>query len=301
MLDVIPGKAGIQWRRRRWTPAFAGVTALILTCAFSASAELKILLSTTSISPGETLRVEVDGLNPNQINRLIFAKGTYQFFTIGSDAQRALVGIKLDAAPGRYPLKFQKKFEHPLHWETIATDAVEISSRVAPVEDINLPADKVALSQKYEHDEAVMIHKVMREMIPDQLWEGTLDYPVEGPVETEFGIHRFRNHKDAGWHRGMDFKAKAGDPVRASASGIVTFARPLHAHGRTVLINHGQGVTTIYLHMKSYSVGPGQKVVKGQEIGKVGSSGISTGAHMHWQVDVHGVPVNPKPWIETEF
>jgi murein DD-endopeptidase MepM/ murein hydrolase activator NlpD len=225
----------------------------------------------------------------------------YPFFTIGPDAQRALVGIRLDAMPGIYSLKLQKRIEHPLHWETIVTDSVEISSRVFLTEDIHLGTDKIALSRKYEHDEAVMIHKIMREMIPEQLWEGMLDFPVNGVVETEFGIHRLRNHKDAGWHKGMDFKAKAGDTVHASASGIVTLAKSLHAHGGTVLINHGQGVTTVYLHMRSIAVIQGQKVVKGQKIGQVGSSGISTAPHMHWEVCIHGVPVDPKPWTETEF
>lgn len=273
----------------------------LLLSALPLSAAPKILLSSESIQPGETLRVEVDGLMPNQTNRLVFAKGFYQLFEIGSDAQRALVGVRLDAAPGKYPLKLQKRFDHPLHWETIGESSVEISSRAFPVEDIHLSESIMAISKKWEHQEAAMIHKLMREMISEQYWEGTFGFPVDGPIEAEFGIHRFRNHKDAGFHKGMDLKAKAGTPVLASAAGQVTLAHNLHAHGRTVLINHGQGVTTIYLHMKSISVKQGEKVVKGQEIGRVGSSGISTAPHVHWEVCVHGVPVDPRPWTETEF
>ena len=119
----------------------------MLLSALPLSAAPQILLSSSSVFPGETLRVEVDGLNPSQISRLVFAKGTYQFFGIGSDAQRALVGIRLDAAPGKYPLKLQRRIAHPLHWESIAESSVDISSRVFPTEDIHLPDDKVALSR----------------------------------------------------------------------------------------------------------------------------------------------------------
>jgi murein DD-endopeptidase MepM/ murein hydrolase activator NlpD len=283
-------------RRVLLSISFSLLTALPLH-----GASPKIRLSAEAIMPGETLRVEVDDIQPNQVNRLLFAKGTYQMFTIGPDSQRALVGIKLDAVPGKYPLKLQKRIDHPLHWVAIGESSVEISSRTFPTEDIHLSDNIMAISKKYEHDEAAMIHKLMRQLIPEQYWEGMFDFPVDGPIETEFGIHRLRNHKDAGFHKGMDLKAKGGTPLKASAGGIVTLAKNLHAHGRTVLINHGQGVTTIYLHMKSFSVKPGQKVVKGQEIGKVGSSGISTAPHVHWQVCVHGVPVNPKTWTETEF
>jgi murein DD-endopeptidase MepM/ murein hydrolase activator NlpD len=106
---------------------------------------------------------------------------------------------------------------------------------------------------------------------------------------------------DAGFHNGVDLRAPQGTPVTAANDGVVLIAYPFKAHGKTVLINHGQGVMSIYLHMSVIGVRPGQKVKKGQMLGRVGSTGVSTAPHVHWQIFVHGVPVNPQPWLETEF
>ncbi len=105
----------------------------------------------------------------------------------------------------------------------------------------------------------------------------------------------------AGFHKGVDLLAPKGTPLLAANSGTVVLASNFKAHGKTVLVNHGQGVMTIYLHMDSIAVQPRQKVRKGQAMGKVGSTGLSTAPHVHYQVFVHGVPVDPAQWVHSEF
>jgi len=264
-------------------------------------AEPKILMSANEVFPGETLRVEVDGLAPAEQTRLAFTKGFYRMFVIGPDAQRALIGIRLDATPGRYPVRLQKYVKSPGNWQNVAEEWVQISSKTFPVETVNFDPEKTALF-KWEHQESARIHNLLMALTGEQLWEGTFDKPVQGPVIGEFGVHRVRNKTiDAGYHKGYDLKAEKGTPALASSSGSVLMAANLKAHGRTVLINHGQGVMTIYLHLNSISVKEGQKVHKGDKIGLVGSSGLSTAPHVHWGLYVHGVPVDPKPWTEIEF
>lgn len=277
-------------------------TFFLLPCTLvPVSASVNILLSTTTISQGQSLRIEADGVTPNEQARLSFQKGFYPFFTIGPDAQRALLGIRLDAAPGTYSFRIQHYAKRSGKWETIAESSIEISSHAFPVETVNFTPEKTALF-KYEHQESAKIHKLLTTASPDQYWEGMFDFPVQGPIIGDFGVHRIRNGNiDAGFHKGYDIKAKSGTPVLASAGGVVLLAQTLKAHGRTVLINHGQGVMTIYLHLKSFTVKPGQKVVRGEKIGVVGSSGLSTAPHVHWGLYIHGVPVDPKPWTETEF
>jgi murein DD-endopeptidase MepM/ murein hydrolase activator NlpD len=278
------------------------------------AAEPKILLSATSIFPGETLRVEVDGVTPNEPMRLGFSKGFFPLFVIGPDAQRGLLGIRLDAVPGKYPLKLQRYGKKSGRWEAVSEESIEISSKTFPIEVVSFNPEKTELT-KWEHQESARIHKLLMSGTPEQMWEGAFDFPVQGPIIGEFGIKRVRKYHyagkdtagadekeiDAGFHKGYDFKAKKGTPVLASAPGVVVLASTLKAHGRTVLINHGQGVMTIYLHLNSMSVTPGQKVVKGQKVGAVGSSGLSTAPHVHWGLYVHGVPVDGKVWTETEF
>src|SRR5262249_10892115 len=152
--------------------------------------------------------------------------------------------------------------------------------------NVNFTPEKTAL-MKAEHKESAIIHQANVYLSRDQQWEGLFTYPVDGQVIGEFGLKRTRNGTiDAGFHKGIDLKADRGTPVLATNSGAVVLASNFKAHGKTVMINHGQGVMTIYLHMSSISVKVRQKVRKGQEIGKVGATGLATAPHVHYQVFV---------------
>jgi murein DD-endopeptidase MepM/ murein hydrolase activator NlpD len=276
----------------------------VLLCTLAVRAETaKVLLSTTSLQPGESLRVEVDGLLPDARLKALFMGKSYPFFVIGPNAQRALIGIKLDAKPGTYGLIFKSSTLNPLPKDAFQPDPylIEITTKVFTIENVNFAPEKTALMIS-EHKESALIHQANLYLSRDQQWEGVFTYPVEGPVIGEFGLKRTRNGTiDAGFHKGIDLKADKGTPALAANSGMVVLASNFKAHGKTVLINHGQGVMTIYLHLQTISVKVRQKVHKGQEIGKVGSTGLATAPHVHFQVFVHGVPVDPKQWVETEF
>jgi len=278
-----------------------GIPFLLAFLSFKASAaDLKVLLSSSAVLPGETLRIELDGIAPGAKVRADFLGKRFPFYEVGPAAQRALIGIPLGTAPGSRSLKIHsvKSAVNPIPEQDLQ---VAISSRMYEVENINLPPDKNVLT-KSEHNESVRIHKIALQSTRDQYWEGAFQFPVEGPIEAPFGLKRTRNGTiDAGFHKGIDIKAKNGAPLTAANAGVVVLAAPFKAHGRVVMIDHGQGVMTIYLHMQKILVRPGQRVAKGAVIGKVGSSGLATGPHVHWQVFVHSVPVNPIPWTELEF
>ncbi len=279
----------------------SGAAAFIVLFTAPAYSAVEILLSTPTPLPGESLRVIAEGVTPQYKTRIAFNKGFYPLFTIGPDAQRALIGIKLDAVPGPYDFKIQQFGKKSGKWETITEGRVDIATRTFVVETVNFNSAKSAL-MKWEKQESARIRKHLTTVTPDQNWEGTFDYPVKGPIVGEFGLKRMRNKTiNAGFHKGYDIKAPSGTPIHAPAAGTVLMAATLKAHGKTVLINHGQGVMTIYLHMKSMSVVPDQKVVKGQKLGLVGSTGLSTAPHVHWGFYVHGVAVDAKPWTENEY
>lgn len=265
------------------------------------AAEPKVLFSSTTVMPGDTVRVILDEVSPDVPHKVLFRGKAYPFFPIGPNAQRALLGIALGTKPGRYPLQiktFPLKRPRIPH---IQSYELEITSTTYAVETITFTPQKVALF-KLDHNESLRIHKALMGLSADQYWEGVLDLPVQGKQVGEYGTQRLANGKyDRGFHKGIDLEAKLGTPVLASNGGVVALAYPFKLHGRTVVINHGQGLMTIYLHMKVYNVKPGERVAKGQAIGFVGSTGLSTAPHVHWGVYVHGVPVNPKPWTETEF
>ncbi len=262
-----------------------------------------VLLSTTSLLPGETLRVEVDGLIPSAKLKALFMGKAYPFFVIGPNAQRALIGIKLDAKPGTYGITFKAPATAPGEAADLPTEPymIDITTKVFTVENVDFVPEKTALMTA-EHRESVIIHQADLYLSRDQQWEGVFMYPVEGKIIGEFGLKRTRNGTiDAGFHKGIDLRADKGTPALAANAGTVVLASHFKAHGNTVMINHGQGVMTIYLHLSSISVKLRQKVHKGQEIGKVGATGLATAPHVHFQVFVHGVPVDPQQWTESEF
>ncbi len=284
------------------TTVLSSLLALLYALPLSAQ-PAKVLLSTTSLQPGETLRIEVDGQLPAARLKVLFDGKAYPLFAIGPNASRALIGIKLDAKPATYGLTFKAIPYTNLPADALPSEPfmIEVTTKIFITENVNFAPEKTAL-MKSEHKESAIIHQANLYLSRDQQWEGLFRYPVDGPVIGEFGLKRLRNGTiDAGFHKGIDLKADKGTPVLATNSGTVVLASNFKAHGKTVMINHGQGVMTIYLHMQSISVKVKQKVHQGQEIGKVGSTGLATAPHVHYQVFVHGVPVDPKQWVETEF
>lgn len=132
-----------------------------------------------------------------------------------------------------------------------------------------------------------------------QHWNGPLSAPVKGRILSYFGARRtFNGGILRTYHSGVDFRTSAGTPVRAAAAGNVVMAQALPIRGNYVLIDHGRGVFTGYAHLSRFNVTPGQFVEAGAVIGYVGSTGRSLGPHLHWELAVGGVLVNPLPWLE---
>jgi murein DD-endopeptidase MepM/ murein hydrolase activator NlpD len=130
---------------------------------------------------------------------------------------------------------------------------------------------------------------------PERLWEGEFVMPVEGRLTTEFAQIRYVNKElSSSRHSGIDLAASTGTPIQAPNSGKVTLAAPgLLSTGNTIVIDHGMGLFTSYYHLNTMNVTAGQPVRKGDVIGTVGSTGFSTGAHLHYAVSIYNAYVNP--------
>ena len=125
-------------------------------------------------------------------------------------------------------------------------------------------------------------------------------WPVTGRITSSFGerIDPFADDSAEGeFHPGIDIAAPVGTAIHATGDGVVVAAGWGTGYGREVILNHGHGVTTLYAHMASIAVIPGQTVSRGQIIGYVGLSGRSTGAHLHYEVRIHDTPVNPHRYM----
>ncbi len=122
-------------------------------------------------------------------------------------------------------------------------------------------------------------------------------WPIMGRVTSSFGERTDPLAGEGEFHRGIDIAAPAGTAIHATGDGVVNFAGWSSGYGREVLLNHGHSITTLYAHMSSIAVIPGQTVTRGQIIGYVGVSGRSTGAHLHYEVRIHETPVNPHRYM----
>ncbi len=135
-----------------------------------------------------------------------------------------------------------------------------------------------------------------------RMWSGPWRLPVVGEPSGDFGVMRSYNGGPVrDWHHGYDISADAGTVIVAPARGRVVFATDLPVHGSGVILDHGAGVYSGYWHMSEIQAEVGQLVNPGDPLGLVGSTGVSTGPHLHWEVIVQGTDVDPIQWTETVF
>ncbi|MGA2351983.1 MAG: M23 family metallopeptidase [Terracidiphilus sp.] len=126
-------------------------------------------------------------------------------------------------------------------------------------------------------------------------------WPLEGRIASSFGERQDPINGEGAFHSGIDIDAPYGSPVRASADGDIVDASMNAGYGREIVIDHGHDVLTVYGHLSAMAVVPGQHVSRGQVIGYVGQSGRATGPHLHYEVRVHSVPVNPYKYLRTTY
>ena len=147
------------------------------------------------------------------------------------------------------------------------------------------PPDSVIA--RIKSDQAAVAAARQKTATAGDFWQG-IDWPVTGQISGVFGSQRILNGKPRQPHYGIDVAAPRGTPVRAPASGLVTLVKDLYFSGWTVIINHGLGLNSTFLHMSYVSISPGDSVARGDIIGTVGSTGRSTGPHLDWRLDWQG-------------
>lgn len=197
---------------------------------------------------------------------------------------------------------------HPEGTYTIAFDAAGSSySARLPVravekgrQALTLSPDTAALLQPDKiAAELARLTDLCKSGPAEQLWQSTWKKPVDSNrITTIFGIRRSYNGGPyRSYHEGLDYGAPTGTPVFAPAPGVVALAEALFVRGNAVVLQHGLGVCSGYWHLSRIAVKPGQRVEAGDLIGYVGSTGLSTGPHLHFEVRVHGVPTDPAAWL----
>ena len=166
-------------------------------------------------------------------------------------------------------------------------------------EEIVRPTDPERQARRARDQE--MVQAARAESHPDRLWTESFIWPLEGRLTTDFGATRYHNNELANRHNGIDIAAPTGTPVMASNTGQVTLAADLLATGKTIIIDHGWNIYSSYLHLNELFVEKGDSVTQGDKIGAVGSTGFSTGPHLHWSISYNRIFLDPRDFVDLEL
>lgn len=215
-------------------------------------------------------------------------------------AFRAFLGIHRLSSTGDKPINFT--FTN-LDDTTSSRDAIiSITKQNFKTEWFNLAQDKTELlGSDYQDNTWELIDTAKAETSPEQLWNGEFIVPTEGEITLGFGDKLYINGVYSGSHFGIDYGNVEGTPVYASNNGIVKMAAETPTYGNTIVIDHGQNIFTMYLHLLALKASPGDIVKKGDLIGLMGSTGVATGSHLHFTHFVGDIIVSSQPWFEERF
>jgi murein DD-endopeptidase MepM/ murein hydrolase activator NlpD len=215
-------------------------------------------------------------------------------FDAPTKAWWAIAGVSLNTKRGSYALmlkgatnrdkdvSFERRFAVMAgKYRSIAVQVAKKYTEPDPEQLRKIAADKTIKQKTFE------------QVTPEREWAGSFRAPVQAPVSDVFGTRRTFNGKVQSVHQGLDFAAPAGATISAVNSGTVLLARPLYFEGNCVVLDHGQGLLTLYMHMSQFEVHEGDHVRRGQALGLVGGTGRATGPHLHLAVRWQGEYLDP--------
>lgn len=252
---------------------------------------LKVEVEPQAARPGEVVFVRV--AVPADVS---FIWGSFEgrplLFVKRGGEYRALAGVSRKSKPGSERVYVKARLPDGRVIGETAT--VRILPRRFKVQRLRVPKRKRQyLSEKLLEADYRRLREATRELCPEPLWRGAFIMPVKGRITTGYGWMRFVGSRPRGQHSGWDIAAPRGTPVKAPNDGIVKFAGDLYVHGKTVVIDHGAGVVSYLIHLDEILVKPGQRVRKGEVVGRVGSTGLATGFHLHWSIHVQRTAIDP--------
>jgi murein DD-endopeptidase MepM/ murein hydrolase activator NlpD len=207
-----------------------------------------------------------------------------------ADGWLAIAGISLDTEPGEYHLDVREPDAQPR----------QLAFRIVPkqyrVQKLKVPPGQVNLSPEDEarvKREQEKVHAVLAAFTPDAPATLRLEQPVPGPRSSSFGMRRVFNGEARKPHSGMDIAAATGTPIKAPLAGRVVDVGNYFFNGNDVILDHGQGLMTMYCHLSKIRVEVGQQLKAGDVLGEVGATGRVTGPHLHWGVILNSTSVDP--------
>jgi murein DD-endopeptidase MepM/ murein hydrolase activator NlpD len=213
-----------------------------------------------------------------------------------------IVGVDLAASPGQRSLRVEITDLEGRSFERVFE--VRVNAGEFEVQRLTVAPEMVDFTEEtYQRylAERKELKRVFGQVRLERLWRHSFVKPVEGPITSAFGLRRVFNNKPRSSHSGVDIAASEGTPVGACNDGIVAFAGELYLEGKTIIINHGFGLFSIYMHLSEIQATEGETVHAGECIGQVGATGRVTGPHLHWGIKLLGAKVDPFSLMRAVF
>lgn len=215
-------------------------------------------------------------------------------FVAGRGRWMALAGASLDTKPGGHPLLLTGSYRRGGEF----TQSVTIE-----VAHIAYPSSALSVARKYTEPDPETAERISREqalkkeilaaMTLQRQWSGGFIAPIDSVTTEQFGTQRTFNGTVQSVHQGLDYRASEGTPIRVINTGTVILARDLFFEGNCVVVDHGQGLLSLYFHLSSMNISEGDHLEKGQVLGQSGATGRVTAAHLHLAVRWQGTYLDP--------
>jgi len=265
---------------------------LFIPLDLHASFSLRVVPST--VMQGEVALVEIEGLSVQDSVHGRFLDNEVLFvYDSENRSWRALLGIDVDQIPGVYALKVWKN-------DVPAISIVSVQQGDFGTRRLTLPPSMTRFDEKtlvrIEQEEK-RLQLLWTQSVSQKLWRGIFCRPVPGEVTGVFGQRTLVNGEPRSPHSGVDLKAEKNENVICSNDGRVVLADNLFFSGKSAVIDHGLGLFTMYFHLNEILVKESATVIRGQIIGRVGSTGRSTGPHLHWGIRLNGARIDPIKFI----
>jgi murein DD-endopeptidase MepM/ murein hydrolase activator NlpD len=217
----------------------------------------------------------------------------------------ALGGVSIETNPGKYPLVLDGVRSAENAAVTL-TRQLAVARAKYPQIKVELTVEKKFTEPTPEEQEKIaegvkVKNDYLNRVTPEREWSGKFVAPADAPISDVFGSQRIFNGKAQSPHQGLDFRVPTGTPVDAMNDGTVLLARPLYFEGNFVVIDHGQGFLTLYMHLSEFKVKEGDVVKRGQMIGLSGGTGRATGPHLHVAVRWQGTYLDPARLLQLSL
>ena len=269
------------------------MTALLVAQAVAPAPAISLAVDARALQPGELVVLTVTTSAPVSSVRGRGFDRPLAPWRVDDTTWRALVGIDLDVAPGAYDVTVETG---PAAAPARARRRLVVTAKQFPTRRLTVNPDFVdppATVLARIEAEAKRISAIWQSSAPSPLWSGAFTPPVPERANSAFGTRSIFNGQARSPHGGADFPSPEGTAVRAPNAGRVVLAGDLYYTGQTIAIDHGLGLVSLFAHLSAIDVLEGASVKPGQVVGRVGSTGRVTGAHLHWTVRAGGARIDP--------